>query len=148
MRTKTTLPSVVLFTSFFILNSCKKENTVASNDELTGTWAVVGIRSDRAYDWDNDGYTETDIFNTYSYCQRDIVLSFDPNGYGQARQGCNAPWENMSWQLSNNRLDIYIPSGDINLYITQHNENTIQGYDQVQVNGATYNITYTLNKRY
>ena len=148
MPTKKFLLPLLLFVSAFTLPSCKKETTVSNSDQLTGTWAVVGIRSDRPYDWDRDGYTETDIFNTYSFCQRDIILSFTPGGYGEARQGCDAPWENMSWQLTNSRLDIYIPSGDINLSITQFDGNTIQGYDPVQVNGSTYHITYTLSKRY
>ena len=146
MRLKTLLPFLLAF--IIGLSSCSKDTTLSRTDDLTGTWDVVGISSNIPYDWDNDGYTETDIYNTYSYCQRDIILTFENSGFGQTRQGCNAPWESLSWQLSNNRLDISIPSGDINLYITQFDGTTLRGYDQVQVNGSTYNITYTLNKRY
>jgi len=147
MFTKKNLLSLLALTSLFIFSSCTKEDTVTNTNELIGTWAVTGISSNIPNDWNNDGYTETDIYNTYNYCQRDIVLAFDYSGYGQSRQGCNSPWENLNWQLSNNRLDIYIPSGDINLYITQFDGYTIRGYDQVQQNGTTYNITYTLSKR-
>jgi hypothetical protein len=148
MRMKTILLPLLFLVSLFSLSSCTKEDVVRNEDELIGTWAVVGINSDKPNDWDYDGYTETDIYNTYNYCQRDINLSFDYSGYGQARQGCDAPYETLSWQLSNNRLDISIPSGDINLYLTQFDGSTIRGYDQVQVNGTMYNITYTLSKRY
>jgi len=145
MRLKTILlPLLVLF----IVSSCTKETTISDTGEIVGTWAVTDIRSDFPYDWDNNGYTETDIYSTYNYCQRDIVLTFDYSGYGQARQGCDAPWETVNWQFNGNRLDIYMPSGDINLYVTQFTGNTIRGYDQVQVNGRTYNITYTLSRRY
>ncbi|MGN6402580.1 MAG: DUF5004 domain-containing protein [Flavisolibacter sp.] len=148
MRSKTILLSILFIGSLIALSSCTKETTVNNTNDLTGSWDVVGISSNVANDWDGDGYTETDIYNTYNYCQQDIELTFDRNGYGQSRQGCNAPWEMMNWQLSNNRLDIYIPSGDINLYITQFDGSTLRGYDQVQSNGRTYNITYTLNRRY
>lgn len=148
MRTKTILPALLFLISLITVSSCSKENTVNNADAIIGTWAVVGISSDIPNDWDYDGYTETDIFNTYNYCQRDISLSFGYGGYGQARQGCNAPTETMNWQLSNNRLDISIPSGDINLQITQFDGSTLRGYDQVRSNGRSYNITYTLNKRY
>ena len=135
---------------FFFFTGCRKENTVSNSESLTGTWMITGISSNYPNDWDNDGYTETDIFGTYTYCQRDIVLSFDSNGYGQARQGCDAPWENINWQLTNNnhRLDIYMPSGDIHLDILQFDGNTIRGNDQVQSNGTNYVITYTLSERY
>jgi hypothetical protein len=138
-----------LAAGLFASTGCKKESTIANQESLSGTWAVTGISSNYPNDWNNDGYTETDIFNTYSNCQRDIVLSFNNNGYGQSRQGCDAPWENMSWQLTNNnrRLDIYMPSGDINLDIIQFDGNTIRGNDQVQGNGTNYVITYTLSKR-
>jgi hypothetical protein len=148
MHTKTILLPLVFLFSLVAISSCTKESTISNTDELIGTWEVVGISSNIPYDWDYDGYEETDIYSTYNYCQRDISLSFDYGGYGETRQGCNAPYETLNWQLGNNRLDIYIPSGDINLYITQFNSNTIRGYDQVQVNGRTYTISYTLNKRY
>jgi hypothetical protein len=148
MRTKTFLLSLLSLSSLFILTSCTKDDTVRNEEELIGTWAVVGISSDIPNDWDYDGYEETDIYNTYNYCQQDISLTFDYGGYGETRQGCNAPYETLRWQLSNNRLDISIPSGDMNLYITQFNSSTIRGYDQVQVNGRTFTINYTLSRRY
>lgn len=148
MLTKFTLLPL-LAAGLFLFTGCKKENTISNTQNLLGTWVVTGISSNTPNDWNYDGYEETDIFNTYSYCQRDIALTFDSNGYGQSRQGCDAPWENMSWQLSNNngQLDIYIPSGDIHLTILQFDGKTIRGNDQVQDNGRNYTITYTLSKR-
>ena len=146
---KTVLPLFMLL-AVVVFTGCTKESTIANSNSLVGTWAVTGIQSNTAYDWDNDGYNETDIFSTYDYCQRDILLSFENGGYGEAKQGCNARWENMDWQLTNNnrRLDIYMPSGDINLDITQFDGNTIRGNDQVQANGRNYTITYTLSRQY
>jgi len=148
MRKNKILLTVLLLSTLFVFTNCTKQDTVTNTNQIQGSWIVTGINSDYPYDWNNDGYTETDIFSTYSYCQRDISLNFQQSGYGQSRQGCDAPIENMSWQLSNNRLDISIPSGDINLTITQFDGSTLRGYDQVNVNGRTYNINYTLSKRY
>lgn len=142
------LPLLFIVPLFLMLSGCTKDTSINSSNDLSGTWAVTGISSNIPYDFNHDGYTETDIYGTYSNCQRDIVLTFDTGGYGQSREGCNAPWENLSWQYSNNRLDLYIPSGDIHLDITQYDGNTLRGYDQVQVDGRNYNITYTLSRRY
>ena len=119
----------------------------ATADDLIGTWQVTDIRSDRPYDWDGDGYEETDIFSTYSFCQRDILLVFEDGGYGQSRQGCNSFWENMYWQLSSRTLNIDLPGDELNLQLTQFTSYTIRGEDYVYVNGQNFVITYTLSKR-
>jgi hypothetical protein len=133
---------VVLF-----LSSCSKQDVTATADDLIGTWEVTGIRSDRPYDWDGDGYSETDIYNTYSFCQREIILEFENNGYGQARQGCNSFWENMYWDLSGRNLRIDLAGDDLNLDLVQFTPYTIRGDDYVYVNGQNFVITYTLSKR-
>ncbi len=146
MFLKTTF-SAIIFVS--LITGCSKSDTITNETSLEGSWAVTAISSNSAYDWDGDSDTETDIFGTYSTCRRDIILNFEQNGYGQTRQGCNAPWENMSWQLTNGnrQLNISFASGDINLDITQFNENTIRGNDEVTVNGQPVVISYTLSRR-
>jgi hypothetical protein len=139
-----------LMLGFVLFTGCSKDNDIVNDPaNLNGTWAVTGIQSDRAYDWNGDGYTETDIYSSYSSCQRDIILTFDYNGYGQSRQGCNAPWQSFTWQLSNNntRLLIALPSDDLNLDLSTFNSNTIRGQDEVYVNGQRFLVTYTLSRR-
>lgn len=110
---------------------------------------VTGITSDRAYDFNGDGRTETDVYGSYTLCQRDIAVTFESGGYGQMRQGCNASWQNITWRLSNNnrQLDIVLPNDDINLAVSQFDKYTIRGVDQVYVNGTTFNITYTFQRQ-
>jgi hypothetical protein len=74
---------------------------------------------------------------------------FEQNGYGEMRQGCNAPWQNISWRLANNdqTLNITLPDDQLNLSLQQFDEYTIRGVDQVNVNGNNFNITYTLQRR-
>jgi hypothetical protein len=114
-----------------------------------GTWAVTGIRSNIANDWNGDGYSETDIYGTYSSCLRDIVLVFDDYGTGQGRQGCHSYWQNLNWQLTNNNhnLRIDLIEDVIELSNLRVSSNTIQGDDNVYSNGRYYTVTYTLQRR-
>lgn len=132
-----------------IFSSCQKTDVITNEQDLEGTWAITGITSDRAYDFNGDGYTETDIYGSYNSCQRDIVVVFQTGGYGQMRQGCNAYWQNISWRLSNNnhQLDIGLPNDELNLQVSQFDNYTIRGTDQVTINGNIFNITYTFQRR-
>ena len=130
------------------LAGCTKDTNISEADDITGTWAVTGIRSNVAYDWDGDGRNETDIYNTYTNCQQDIVLVFERDGYGQGRQGCNASWQPLDWQIYNNRtLNIQLYNDDLNLDIVQFSNNTIRGEDNVFVDGRNFVVTYTLTRR-
>jgi hypothetical protein len=76
------------------------------------------------------------------------VIVFEANGYGQMRQGCNAPWQNITWRLSSNQtLNITLPDDQLNLALQQFDDYTIRGTDQVNMNGNYFNITYTLQRR-
>lgn len=140
---------LLLGASALVFSSCQKSDVLPTEQNIEGTWVVTGITSDRAYDFNGDGYTETDIYNSYSSCGRDIAATFQSGGYGQMRQGCNAPWQNISWQLTNgNRtLNISLPNDDLNLALQQFDNYTIRGVDQVQINGSYANITYTFQRR-
>jgi len=137
----------ILGFSAFAFSSCQKTDIVNNERNIEGTWSITGIRSDRSYDFNGDGYTETDIYNTYSSCGKDIVVVFQSGGYGQMRQGCNANWQNTSWQLYNNSLSINLPDDELNLQLQQFDDYTIRGTDQVQINGNYFNITYTFQRR-
>lgn len=141
--------AVFLVLSAFVFTSCQKSSDVITDQQnIEGTWAITGITSDRAYDFNGDGRTETDIYGSYNSCGRDIVAIFQSGGYGQMRQGCNAYWQNISWQLTNNRtLNIALPDDDLNLSLQQLDSYTIRGVDQVVINGSYFNITYTFQRR-
>jgi hypothetical protein len=135
--------------SAFAFSSCQKSDVIQNQQSLEGTWTVSGITSDRAYDFNGDGRTETDIYGRYTSCGRDIVVVFQSGGYGQMRQGCNAPWQNANWQLLNNNstLNIVLPDDQLNLQIQQFDDYTLRGTDQVNINGNYFNITYTFQRR-
>jgi len=148
MRQYVTLPILVFF-AFIALSSCQKTDVITDERSLEGTWFITGIRSDRPYDFNGDGRTETDIYGSYNTCQRDIVIVFNRDGYGRMRQGCNAYWEDISWQLSNNnrQLVIQLPNDQLNLSSLQFDNYTIRGVDRVVLNGNSFDITYTLQRQ-
>ena len=141
--------SFLLIATIIFFSSCTKGDVISNENDVTGTWAVTGIRSDIANDWDGDGYSETDIYGTYSYCQRDIVLVLDQYGTGQGRQGCNSYWQNLNWQLANSNRTLRIDLIDdvIELSNLRVSSNIIQGDDNIYSNGKNYTITYTLQRR-
>ncbi|HEV7334007.1 MAG TPA: DUF5004 domain-containing protein [Flavisolibacter sp.] len=141
--------SALAISMLLVFSSCQKSDVIRDERSLDGTWLVTGIRSDRAYDFDGDGRTETDIYGGYNSCQRDIVIVFNDDGYGRMRQGCNAYWENITWRLSNNnrQLDIQLPGDQLNLAISQFDTYTIRGVDQVFIDGSSFQITYTLQRQ-
>lgn len=141
--------SLLALATVFIFSSCTKSDVISNEYDVVGTWAVTGIRSNVANDWDGDGYSETDIYGTYSSCQRDIVLEFDDYGTGQGRQGCNAYWQNLNWDLTNNNRNLRIDLIEdvIELSNLRVTSNTIQGDDNVYSNGRNYTVTYTLQRR-
>ena len=134
-----------------VFSSCQKnsDDVISDQQNLEGTWAITGISSDRAYDFNGDGRTETNIYGTYSNCQQDIILVFNAGGSGQIRQGCNASWQNMTWGLINNNrtLNISLPGDELNLTLSQFDEYTIRGTDPVYLEGNNFNVTYTLQRR-
>lgn len=132
-----------------VFTGCQKSDAIDSPESLEGTWAITGIASDRAYDWNGDGRSETDIYGTYTTCQRDIVIVFDAYGGGQIRQGCNAAWQNISWRLTanNTHLNIYLPGDELDLSLSQFSNYTLRGADPVYVDGNNYNIIYTFQRR-
>jgi hypothetical protein len=149
MQKKISTLSILLVALIVVFSSCTKGDIFSASNDIAGTWAVTGIRSDVPNDWDDDGYAETDIYGTYSYCQRNIVLVFDDYGTGQGRQGCNAYWQNLNWQLLNNgrTLRIDLLEDEIVLNNLRVNYNSMQGEDYVYTNGRNYTITYTLQRR-
>ena len=141
--------SLAVLTTVIFFSSCTKSDVIANENDVTGTWAVTAIRSNMANDWDGDGRSETDVFGTYSNCQRDIVLIFDQYGTGQGRQGCDSYWQNLNWQIINGNRTLRIDLLDdvIQLDNLRVSYNTIKGEDQVYSNGRNYTITYTLQRR-
>ena len=73
-----------LFTSVFFITSCNDHLKIEKNDDpqgyadsqFVGSWKVTALSSDVAFDWNNDGITERDIYSTWTACERDNLYTF------------------------------------------------------------------------
>jgi hypothetical protein len=73
-----------LFILVFFISSCNDHLKIEKNDDpqgyadsqFVGSWKITALSCDVAYDWNNDGTTERDIYSTWSPCERDNLYTF------------------------------------------------------------------------
>jgi len=73
-----------LFITVFFLSSCNDHLKIEKNDDpqgyadsqFVGSWKITALSSDVAYDWNNDGTPERDIYSTWTTCERDNLYTF------------------------------------------------------------------------
>ena len=73
-----------LITSVFFISSCNDHLKIEKNNDpqgyadsqFVGSWKITALSCDVAYDWNNDGTTERDIYSTWTSCQRDNLYTF------------------------------------------------------------------------
>lgn len=73
-----------LFTSVFFISSCNDHLKIEKNNDpqgyadsqFVGSWKITALISDVAYDWNNDGTSERDIYSTWTPCERDNLYTF------------------------------------------------------------------------
>ena len=113
----------LLFSVFFV-SSCNDHLKIEANNDpqgfadsqFVGSWKIVAVNSDVAYDWNNDGTTERDIYGTWSSCERDNLFTFTGDtATGAYKKGtfkinCSVI-KNGEWQIANTQYLVYIPLG-------------------------------------
>src|SRR4030095_6547843 len=113
-----------LFTTFFFMSSCNDHLKIEKNNDPQGyadsqfvcSWKRTAASSDVAYDWNNDGTTERDIYSTWSLCDKDNLYSFTGDtataGYkkGTFKINCSLTKTGV-WQIVNNKYLVYTPAG-------------------------------------
>ena len=74
----------LIFLSAFIISSCNDHLKIEKNNDpqgyadsqFVGSWKITALTCDVAYDWNNDGSTERDIYSTWTPCQKDNLFTF------------------------------------------------------------------------
>ena len=113
-----------IFLSTFLVAACKDHLKIEKNNDpqgyadsqFVGSWKIVAVSSDVAYDWNNDGTTEKDIYGTWSTCQKDNLFTFTGDtataAYktGTFKINCSVT-KNGVWQIVDTKHLVYTPIG-------------------------------------
>ena len=119
-----------LFIAVFFTSSCNDHLKIEKNNDpqgyadsqFVGSWRITALYSDVAYDWNNDGNPERDIYSTWSSCEKDNLYTFTGDtavgGYkkGTFKINCTVT-KTGEWQIVNNTTNpksqslIYTPLG-------------------------------------
>jgi hypothetical protein len=57
-----------------------------ADSQFVGSWKITALSCDVAYDWNNDGTTERDIYSTWTSCQRDNLYTFTGDTLSAAKK--------------------------------------------------------------
>jgi hypothetical protein len=113
-----------LFTSVFFISSCNDHLKIEKNDnpqgyadsQFVGSWKITALSCDVAYDWNNDGSTERDIYSTWTVCEKDNLFTFTGDtvmaGYkkGTFKINCSVT-KTGEWQIVDTKSLVYVPLG-------------------------------------
>ena len=118
-----------------------------SNAQVIGVWKITAVNSDVPNDWNGDGLPETDIYATWSACQKDNLYSFIVDYTGTFKLNCTIT-ETGSWQVVNTQhLQFFSPTTGIELekFIAMSNLEfkTTRGYTLSNGQPATVTKTWT-----
>ncbi|HLF46583.1 MAG TPA: hypothetical protein VI548_09170 [Chitinophagaceae bacterium] len=81
-----------------------------ADSQMVGTWKITGYSSSQPYDWNNDGRVESNIYNTWTACQKDNLYQFSADKTGLLKLDCSNTVQ-ASWQIVNTLYLVYIPAG-------------------------------------
>lgn len=113
-----------LLVSIFLISACNDHLKIEKNNDpqgyadsqFVGSWKIVAASSDVAYDWNNDGSTEKDIYGTWSSCDRDNLFTFTGDTLsgsyktGTFKINCSVT-KSGEWQIIDTKYLVYTPLG-------------------------------------
>jgi len=113
-----------LLITVFFMSSCNDHLKIEKNNDpqgyadsqFVGSWKITAVTRDVAYDWNNDGSTERDIYSTWSSCEKDNLFTFTGDtamgGYkkGTFKINCSVT-KNGLWQVVSTKDLLYSPDG-------------------------------------
>jgi len=106
------------FACLIFFSSCSGHLTIEQNDnpqgyadsQLVGNWKVTGYISDKAYDWNGDGRAETNIFNTWTTCEKENLYQFASDKTGLYKINCSVTSPG-TWHIINTQYLFYQLTG-------------------------------------
>ena len=140
------------FSATILLFACNDHLKIEANDDpqgysnaqVIGIWKITAISSDVPNDWNGDGMAETNIYATWSECQKDNLYSFIVDYTGTFKLNCTTT-EAGTWQVINTQhLQFISPAGtELEKFIAMSNLEfkTTRGY--TLSNGQPATVTKT-----
>jgi hypothetical protein len=109
---------LILYIFFFAFfnSSCNDHLKIEQNNDdqgyadsqFVGTWTVTAVNADVAWDYDGNGTTETNIWATWTACEKDNLYIFVGDKTGTFKLNCSLT-KDGSWQVANTQYLIYTP---------------------------------------
>jgi len=109
---------VNLFACILFISSCNDHLKIEANQlpqgyadsQVLGNWKITAFTADKPFDWNGDGITETNIYNTWSVCQKDNLYSFSADKTGVFKTDCNTS-NPGTWTIVDTKYLEYIAVG-------------------------------------
>jgi hypothetical protein len=141
-----------LFLAGFVLISCNDHLEIEANNnpqgyadsQLVGLWKVTGLTSNLPFDWDGNGTTETDVYSTWSDCQKNNLYRFDGNKTGVYQLNCNST-HNGVWQIFNVQQLEYTPDG-MSTHVERFISMTSNQFKTTRTETVSQGQTFTITK--
>ena len=104
----------------FVLSACRAHLRIEANDDpqgyadsqVVGNWKITAVSSDVPNDWNGDGIQETNIYDTWSACQKDNLYTFIGDFTGTFKLNCTTT-ETGSWEIINTRYLQYTSAANL-----------------------------------
>ena len=81
-----------------------------ADSQLVGVWKITGFSSSEPFDWNNDGRPESNIYNTWTECQKDNLYQFNADKTGISKLNCSLTTQS-TWQIINSTYLYFTPIG-------------------------------------
>lgn len=81
-----------------------------ADSQVVGTWKITAYTSNAPYDWNHDGNVETNIYQTWSSCEKDNLYQFVGDKTGTFKLNCSLTAQG-SWDIINTLYLYYLPAG-------------------------------------
>jgi hypothetical protein len=109
---------IILFLLFsFFVFSCKRVVVEKNSNpqryadsQVVGLWKITAVQSDKPHDWDGNGTTETDVFSTWSECQKDNLYELVGTKTGTYKMSCTST-KSGTWLIEDALVLILNPEG-------------------------------------
>lgn len=83
-----------------------------ADSQLIGSWKITGYVSNKPFDWNGDGSTETNIYNTWTTCEKDNLYQFVADKTGTFKTNCSFSSPG-TWQIVNTVYLVYKPTNQV-----------------------------------